>query len=821
MTTLAPPPPPPPAAAPLPPSPRPAPPARPVAGRPAGTAPRDGATSLAAAGATALGTLALVPVFTRPAWLPPALAAITVVALTGLALRGAGPALWAWASGGRTVPARAVAAGVPLVPLGQLAALTALMTVLFAPERALAGWLPTPSSLRDLGEVLTAGSAELREQATPALPLTGLLALTVLLVGMVAVTVDLVAVGGRQPALAGLGLLVLFCVPVSTVTGDVGLPALVGPAAGLTLLLWADQSRRLAGRTRRAEGSRGAGAAAAGGTALAALAVALVAGSVVPTLPEGRLAAGFGPGGGGGESTGTALDPAAALQGQLTLPEPIDLLRVEASVLDPGYLRVVTLDVYDPEEGWTIGNLDGETSVAQPDDLAPLPGRREGRRVEAVITALGHDDRFLPVLPSPLRVQIDRPDAWRFDPVTGTVFGRDVTTALTSYRVGAVQPAPTEEELLAAQALPVGDPLRERATAMPPLAPEVTGLVAQLTAGAPTPYEAVRAIHGHFTRENGFVYSLTTAPGTGGDDLADFLRLKQGYCEQYAGAMAAMVRAAGIPARVALGYTPGQVQPGGERLVTSDDAHAWVEVYFDDLGWIPFDPTPIDSGRAVELPWAPRPADQEVLERPADVPTAPTPAPSAPTPQTDRVDGATPEGSTSAAPTSSSRPVLVAGGVLLGVAALLAAPAGARALQRRRRVADGRPAALWDELTATALDLGLPWDPAQTPRQQAASLVRALGSAAGGGAHRAHRPDAAEAVQRLARAEETASYGRPGSAPGDPAAAAALRAARQGLAAAVPPRTRLRALLWPASLAESVGAGARALLARLPRRTAA
>ncbi len=823
MTALAPPPAP---SAPLPPGP-PAGAPRPAAPRPVGTGPEGGGTTLAAAAATVLGTLALTPVFTRPAWFPPTLAAVTVVALTGLALRAAGPAAWAWASGGRALPARAAAAGVPLVPLGQLAALTCLMTALFAPDRALGGWLPTPGSIRALAGVLTAGSAELREQATPALPLTGLLALTVLLVGIVAVTVDLVAVGGRQPALAGLGLLVLFCVPVSTIVGDVGLVALAAPAAGLALLLWADQSRRLTGRSGRAGSGSGAGAAAAAGTGLAALAAALVVGSLVPTLPEGRLAAGLGPGSGGG-STGTALDAAAALQGQLTLPEPIDLLRLEASVADPGYLRVVTLDVYDPDDGWTIGNLDGEASVAQAESLAPLPGRQEGRPVQATISAVGHDDRFLPLLASPLWVQIADPGAWRFDPATGTVFGRDTTTAMASYRVSAVQPQPSEQDLRSSGPVPAGSPLVERDTALPPLAPEVTDLVAQLTAGAATPYDEVRAIHGHFSRENGFVYSLSTAPGTSGDDLTDFLRLKQGYCEQYAGAMAAMVRAAGIPARVALGYTPGRVQPGGDRLVTSDDAHAWVEVYFDDLGWIPFDPTPIDSERAVELPWAPRPADQEILERPADTPTAPVPAPAAPAPQVDRVPGEATDAQVAGQQTATNRPLLVAGGVLLGVAALLAAPAGARALQRRRRLADGGPAALWDELGATARDLGLSWDPAQTPRQQAASLTRTLETGGGrgrdgggSGSHRVGPSDAAQAVERLARAEEAACYGRPGSAAGDPAAVAALRAARRGLVGAVPPRTRLRALLWPVSLAEEVRAATQALLTRAARRSPA
>jgi len=112
-----------------------------------------------------------------------------------------------------------------LVPLGQLFVLLCLLTALYAPAHAFAGVLPTWTSLGDLGGVLTEGMAELREQATPALPLTGLLALTTVLVGLIAVTVDLVAVAGRQPAVAGLGLLVLFCVPVSTIIGGIGLPA--------------------------------------------------------------------------------------------------------------------------------------------------------------------------------------------------------------------------------------------------------------------------------------------------------------------------------------------------------------------------------------------------------------------------------------------------------------------------------------------------------------------------------------------------------------------------------------------------------------------
>ncbi|MBB3082091.1 transglutaminaseTgpA domain-containing protein [Geodermatophilus sabuli] len=774
-------------------------------------------TALAAAVGTALGTAALLPVFTDRSWLPPVLAAVAVVTAGGLLLRAAGALLWETLAPGRSVPVRWAAVGVPLVPLGQLALLVCLLTALFAPGRAAFGWVPTGRSTTDLLTVLADGSAELQEQTTPALPLTGLLALTTLMVGLVAVVVDLVAVGGRQPALAGLGLLVLFCVPVSTVTGTIGALPVAAPAAGLALLLWADQHRRL--RHRPAGGHRpllGTGTLTALRTGAVAVVLALVVGTVVPTLTEGTFAGGIGRGIGG--STGTALDPAAALQGQLTLDEPIDLLRVQASVDDPGYLRVVALEAYDAEDGWSVGNLDGETAVADDSELAPLPGRREGRPVDALVTALGHEDVYLPVLYSPLSVSVTDAQQWRFDPGTATVFGRDVTTEGRTWSVAAVEPRPSPEELTAAEPLPPDPPVSQGYTALPPLDPAVTDLVASLTADLTAPYERVRAIYGHFTDPaNGYEYSLSTAPGTSGDDLADFLRLRRGYCEQYAGAMAVLVRAAGVPARVVLGYTPGTVQPDGSRLVTSDDAHAWVEAYFDDVGWLPFDPTPIDVDRAVDLPWSPRVQDQEADDR-ADAPVAPLPGPVTPAPQLEPVPQPVP--APQAAPGASDwlRPVLWGVAALVGVAVVAAVPAGLRALQRRRRLSDGSAGALWDELSATALDIGLEGDPARTPRQVAEQLAAAMGERSGG-AHRSGRRQvpvqaAVDAVALLARAEEAASYARPGSAPpAGPELVTALRTARRGLLAAASRRAWVRALLWPPSLARR----ARDLATRLPR----
>ena len=77
----------------------------------------------------------------------------------------------------------------------------------------------------------------------------------------------------------------------------------------------------------------------------------------------------------------------------------------------------------------------------------------------------------------------------------------------------------------------------------------------------------------------------------------DFLSNKQGYCEQYASAMAVMLRAVGVPARVAIGFTQGTQDADGSYVINSNDAHAWVEVLFDKAGWVQFDPTPLAGGQ--------------------------------------------------------------------------------------------------------------------------------------------------------------------------------------------------------------------------------
>jgi hypothetical protein len=754
-------------------------------------------TSLAAAAATALGALALSPVFSAGDWVRPVLAAVVVVLLSGLALRYAGEAIAARAFPGRAVPPLWAALGTVLVPAGQLAALTAYLTGRFTSADAAWGALPTPDGVGALLAVLRDGADEIREQVAPAVPVPALAALVAVFAGLVAVFVDLLAVAGRQAAAAGLALLVLFGVPVFTLDGDVGLLPVVAPAAGLALLLWADQSRRLHPGAR----SSGAGGGTAVRIGAVAVLIGVLGGGMLPTLAEGSL--GGGTGGTGG--TGTSLDPVAGMRGQLTRNEPVDLLRLRTDVPDPGYLRSVTVDRYDEEAGW----VEGEAGSLLPlEAQLPRPHQRaSGRQLSARVEVLWHDDRYLPVPVAPLSVRLDGgSEGWRLDPTVGSVVGEDVSSADRSYEVTASEVRPTPEQLQAAPPLRPGHPVRDRFTALPPLDPRVRAQVDALVDGVEGGYDRVRRIMDFLTDPaNGFDYALSTAPGTSGDDLLDFLTERRGYCEQYAGAMAVMVRAAGMPARVALGYTPGTVQENGTRLITSDDAHAWVEVYFYDLGWVPFDPTPIDVDRRADLPWAPRVAVEDFPEQAPVLPEVPPDqllladpvVPLGPDPGADDAVG-----DLSAAADERTWP-LRAGLAALAVAGL-GLPAVGRLLQRRRRLAAGTPRALWDELTATADDLGIDRDPAWTPREAGRALAERTAGSPG-----------AEAVARLARAEELASYG-PAPEARDDDLRETLRTARRELVRAAGRQARLRAVCWPASLPAALRAGLPAWAASAP-----
>ena len=129
-------------------------------------------------------------------------------------------------------------------------------------------------------------------------------------------------------------------------------------------------------------------------------------------------------------------------------------------------------------------------------------------------------------------------------------------------------------------------------------------LARRLAAKAHTPYAFVMAVRNWLSQAHGFSYTQT--PPRHPFPLESFLFTdKAGYCQQFSGAMAMLLRMGGVPARVAAGFTPGTYdKKSGSWIVTDIDAHAWVEAWFPVYGWVRFDPTPSTApargGTAIE-----------------------------------------------------------------------------------------------------------------------------------------------------------------------------------------------------------------------------
>ena len=117
----------------------------------------------------------------------------------------------------------------------------------------------------------------------------------------------------------------------------------------------------------------------------------------------------------------------------------------------------------------------------------------------------------------------------------------------------------------------------------------------QITDDGDTALQVARKVQAYL-RGAQFTYSLELADQAADGNLSDeplarFLETKRGYCVQFTSAMVMLSRAAGIPARMAVGFLPGSID-GDDRVVRVSDAHAWPELYFPRLGWVRFEPTP-------------------------------------------------------------------------------------------------------------------------------------------------------------------------------------------------------------------------------------
>ncbi len=111
----------------------------------------------------------------------------------------------------------------------------------------------------------------------------------------------------------------------------------------------------------------------------------------------------------------------------------------------------------------------------------------------------------------------------------------------------------------------------------------------------------INAVLDHFNK-NDFSYTLTP-PLLNTDNPIDlfFFNTKRGFCEHYSAAFTILLRAAGIPARIVTGYQGGETNPIGNYLIVRQrDAHAWVEVWLDDIGWMRVDPTSAIAPNRIE-----------------------------------------------------------------------------------------------------------------------------------------------------------------------------------------------------------------------------
>jgi transglutaminase-like putative cysteine protease len=535
--------------------------------------------------AVVLAATALSGVLSGGRWFGFVVVTVAVVAATGAALRLL-----------RLPP--------PLVAAGQLAALVCLVTAAFSRSAVLAV-LPGPEALRELHEVLSGAADQVRVGVAPVAATTELLCLVVIALGLVTLLVDTLAVSADAPAASGLALLCVVAVPALLAAETLPWWSFALGALGYALLLTVDgRHRHLVWGEAAGPGGQAGGLPGAAAVTVAAVVLSLVASGATGLGSDARLP-GTGTSGGAG-SSGIGLNPFTSLRGQLDAGTVVSLLRVRG-LDERAYLRALTLSRFENGRGWVRGPLDGTATANGPVPLPPgIDAVPPGPVVQVGIEPLHYVDGWLPTVGIPLRFGEVAPD-WRYDPAALTAFSGQRQRA-EPYTVLAVLPRPDPEQLRA-------DGHPAAGLALPTVGPEyldtggvdprVGQLAQRLTGNAGSAFDATVAIGEFFTAPgSGFRYDLQTAPGSSGDALVDFLfEGRTGYCEQYASAMAIMLRTVGIPARVAIGFTPGTRTGGDTRVVTTEDAHAWVEAFLPGTGWLTFDPTPLADGRGVVPPY--------------------------------------------------------------------------------------------------------------------------------------------------------------------------------------------------------------------------
>lgn len=166
--------------------------------------------------------------------------------------------------------------------------------------------------------------------------------------------------------------------------------------------------------------------------------------------------------------------------------------------------------------------------------------------------------------------------------------------APSSPLIPVTQPLRGEEDTLPVTFLPFGIDAVVEGTPYE----RVRRLADRLTAGADSSYQAVESVQ-RFLLEN-YEYDQEV-PNRDAPLPAFLFRDRAGYCQQFSGAMALMLRMEGIPSRVVSGFAPGLPLEGDDGYEVRDtDAHSWVEVWFPRVGWVVVDPTPSEAPARAE-----------------------------------------------------------------------------------------------------------------------------------------------------------------------------------------------------------------------------
>ncbi|SDQ43002.1 transglutaminase TgpA family protein [Actinopolyspora saharensis] len=692
----------------------------------------DTAATAVAVGVVLLTSTTFSAVLADWRWFP-------VAALTSIAVAGTGAAA-------RMARARSWA------PPAQLLVLVVMLTALFG-RNAILGVLPGPTTVDRLWSLLGTAIGVVRTGVPPVPADSAMQCLVVLGLGVVTFLVDRIVVAHRAPAVAGLVLLCMLAVPASL--ADLLLPwwSFLGSAVGFAALLLLGRHPGLVRRTTYTSA-----------VAPALLPVTVVATAAVIALLAGTVFTGVGTRGRipgtdqepRGPGTGEiGLRPFTSLRGQLSRDEVVELFRVEGLPRN-AYLRAMTLRRFDPDQGW---KLDGLSRGVAMDGRLPTPAGVQPSETDTTsvrIDPVGYRDAWLPMFGVPVEVS-EIGTGWRYDPASGTAFTRE-NPDTDSYTELAAFPDPSERTLRRASGEDTVSPAYSSTAGIPP---RVRELARRITSEQHNRFDRAVALQRYFTDpSNGFTYDLRTAPASSDDALTDFLfRGKRGYCEQFASAMAVLLRSVGIPSRVAVGFTPGE-RSGNQRVITTEDAHAWVEAFFPGHGWITFDPTPLSDDRAPTPSYlGSEDRGQQGGQDSETSGTTPEPTPSdgAPTTRPDESGSPSPVARNERTPIGlwllpSTAVLLLVGGV--------AAPALIRSARRRSRLsrvaadAPGATRLAWRELLDEFTDRGTPPIPSESPRGTSERLIGQYGL----------DEESARAVRRLTAEIERALYAPQGDA---------------------------------------------------------